>query len=512
MLSKLLHQNPMPPSSKDPDETPVPPDPFKTSWSEVMASVEEHGQDTYKLSSPPKHENPGRAWLNDLPEELLIEIFECFTIHVIEGRDIIKTFRRGYVENIARLNLRNLRNLCYTSRRLYRIGQSILYKRCIARMDMYSYVRTIITNPQLAAHVKSLFWNTITQSKPGPAKNEVTQELQKYDHHFAIESALTIEREWQWGLGETLDAYITTILMYAQNIEHICVLDNKIMGLNIAERRKWLEPIRLGVPHQFQQLKSADITMTSLLLDDAQSLMMLPSLRKLRISQSIDMGTGSWSLGLKVSNVERLEIHRCFIETGNMTKMVGSCRSLRSFCYVHNPRRQQSTDFVITDIQYALDTHASSLEDLKLWGNKDFTHDSSGYHDIGSFENFGKLASLSAPLSYIMPNDPAHLLEILPPKLKTLHLGELLDDERGADSIRPLLELASGLGERFATLETIYLGEEVSVLMKYPEWEIMKSVFLKEGITLKVYEKRHEESDKWIDLPILFGPMAVASA
>jgi hypothetical protein len=144
---------------------------------------------------------------------------------------------------------------------------------------MYRYLQTLIKRPDLADCLKFLRWDYSVLANPKLFQSystEVEDCLRRYQEKFAMESASAIQD--LRGGGELADALLVPALMHAPNLEELHIVD-KFYGDGIRTTRRWLEPIRLGTPHTFKSLRSADITMACMNSDDIVTILQIPTLR-----------------------------------------------------------------------------------------------------------------------------------------------------------------------------------------------------------------------------------------
>ncbi|KAF1925884.1 uncharacterized protein M421DRAFT_94278 [Didymella exigua CBS 183.55] len=183
-----------------------------------------------------------RGPMESLPEELLMQI----VMHVEQQH--------------------SLAGLCRINHRLNRIVAPVLYERYqTSYAGMPSrYLTTLIQRPDLASRVKSLRWDYSTLAKDRISmfdSKDIQQTLRAFEYPVSTIAVRCVEAIKGFkGNGELTDAFFTTALLHTPDIEEIEIID-KWYGDDVRSARRWIEPVRMKVPHGFYNLSLDDRTM-----------------------------------------------------------------------------------------------------------------------------------------------------------------------------------------------------------------------------------------------------------
>ena len=314
--------------------------------------------------------------MDNLPEELLVQI----VLHVEQQR--------------------GLAGLCRMDRRLNRIATPVLYARYHTSYASIPsrYLSTLLRRPDLAERVKSLRWDYSTLAKHRISvfdSSDIQAALRAFEYPvstFAGRCANGIENSG--GNGEVTDAFLTTALLHTTNIEEIEVID-KWYGDDVRSTRRWLDPIRMKVPHGFHHLKSASVTMACMQFDDVIILMRIPSLRQLQLCSLVEPEVRAVGLGIPprpFSNVDDLSFRSCRLNWKTIDWMMAPCKALRCFSYVsfNLALLRLSTPEDLQELKGTLDKHKETLEYLDI--EVDVLVSSGEDHgEIGSFAGYSQL-------------------------------------------------------------------------------------------------------------------------
>jgi hypothetical protein len=496
MLSRMIYAWPSPSVATEEQSTPAPSDPFKQSRAKVMASGATSAQKTLQSGSATQFSNARRASLCDLPEELLIEVISYI------GNDNGISFER---------DMRTLANLARSCQRLHRSVVPYLYESYSCHKNQYRLVRTLVTCPDLAAQMKSLQWDLELRALPsGYRVNKVADVLEdRFSDWFAIDAALALRRQQHRDPGQDSDGYFTAALMHCPNIEDIQLVDGPGTR-DVRHSRRWLEPLRLRVPHSFERLRTADIRMQSLQVTDIAHLMQLPSLQILKLSEFYEEPLAEWTLPPRVSSVEDLTLHhlnRPERESSNIDGMIASCRALKRFAYNHRDMYMppSSDTHIFPRLKAALDIHADTLEVLKLdrecWP---VGIEAVQYHS-SSFTKYTKLESLCSPFSLLAPSNPVEthhqtsLLDVLPGNIHTLQIKHISYQQQGLKNMLALEHMVGYLKSKLPYLTTIYLSSELLAFLRHDDWKRIQAAFAEEGTTLSIHASRWHKNDGWLN-------------
>lgn len=434
-----------------------------------MDSLKQSCRDDSVSGSFASKERPSRAPLDDLPEELLLRI-----LSYIEGID------KDSVERYS-----TLASLCGTSRRLHRITTPALYRHYTSGENRYRFVRTVVTTPALAAHVRSLHWYAQPiQGEIAPKDNEVAQRLKEYNEYFAVQAALATQSQQYQRSEENIDGYFTAALMHVPNVECITLIDSAFLDKD--PERRWLMPIRLRIPHLFRHLKSIDVSMKMITSEHIECFMGLPSLRQLSVSECSHDPRDPLMLSPNTSNVEELRFSLCSIQGIEVAHIIECCRSLRKFYFRSISLYHDGSVWTMKRIKHGLDSQMSSLRLLELYRDLPLDGiDQNSYSDIGSFETYQVLESLRAPASFLLPSYVPHFLDIIPSGLTELRIDEI-GYKGGLSALLVMAKMAAILKERCQGLNRIYFSDDVTRVLKSSGWQQMKKAFAKEEIDLMI--------------------------
>ncbi|KAF2870578.1 hypothetical protein BDV95DRAFT_63790 [Massariosphaeria phaeospora] len=406
----------------------------KTSSRGVMAFSTQPQPSSQTESSVIDEGRQHQACLNDMATEILLEIISYLGMP------------------------KQLYPLCLTNQRLYRLTNPALYQQYNSDSNQYQYVRTLIACPDLAKQVKKLDWNMNPQ--PTTSSLPITMIPNDTRHLFAVEAASAIRGERPYQRGELADAFFTTALMHTPNIEEIAITDNWQFDY-VDQSRRWVQLLRVRIPHTFKNLKSANISrMSSLLTDDVSILMHIPSLRVLRITDMISAFQRPWQCSHHKSQVEELTLGACFLDSQNVADMITACGGLRHFDYFHDNTpwdiypQERSSELDLTRVKSALDNHASLLRSVEFRVMREAQLPDT-YGRIDSFAEYTNLEYLKIQADVFVPEEVELLLHYLPPTLKTLQFIGCDSEELGSRRAQALVDLAPRLRETFDQLRTL---------------------------------------------------------
>ncbi|XPS73036.1 hypothetical protein M3J09_005189 [Ascochyta lentis] len=293
-----------------------------------------------------------------------------------------------------------LAGLCRMNRRLNRIATPFLYEKYLTSYGSITsrYVTTLTRRLDLAACVKTLRWDYSTLAKHRISvfdSNDLQNTLRAFHYPvstFATRCAEAIEDAR--GNGELTDSFFTTVLLHTPNLQKVEVID-KWYGDDVRSCRRWIDPIRMRVPHDFCHLKSASITMACMQFDDVIVLMRLPSLRTLQLCSLVEPEVRAVGLGIPpkaFSNVDDLSFRSCRLNWKTVAWMMAPCKILQRFSYVsfNLALLRFSTPADLEDLKKTLDQHSASLEHVEI--EVDVLVSSGEDHgEIGSFTGYPQL-------------------------------------------------------------------------------------------------------------------------
>lgn len=290
-----------------------------------------------------------------------------------------------------------LAGLCRMNRRLNRIATPGLYAQYHTSYTSIPsrYLSTLLQHPELASCVRCLRWDYSTLAKHRISvfdSADIQDALRAFEYPistFAGRCADGIGAAS--GNGELTDAFFTTALLHTPNVQEIEVID-KWYGDDVRSTRRWLDPIRMKVPHGFHHLKSASVTMACMQFDDVIILMRLPSLRKLQLCSLVEPEVRMVGLGIPpqpFSNVDDLSFRSCRLNWKTVAWMMAPCKVLRRFSYVsfNLALLRLSTPADLLELKETLEKHKQLLEYLDV--EVDVLVSSGENHgEIGSFAGY----------------------------------------------------------------------------------------------------------------------------
>lgn len=440
--------------------------------------------------------------LEDLPDELLLHIFTN-----IQESDPLAC-------------------LCKVNRRLNRVTTPILYEHyltperdsddddddeeedtnCASSID-YHFVQTLVKRGDLARHVQSLEWyyNLARPEKWDISLQKTAQELEGGQLFFEGDFM-----ELRDGVpNETCDNLFVATVLRTTNLKHLRLhSDNNRRSranLILKARRSRLGPIRDMFPDIFQHLKSADVVLHMLRLDDVASLMKINTLERLQVGRVRAWQVSTWELGPKTSNISELTLEDCRLHWQNLANVITTCKALTKLSYPGPESIRIVHDDDVPRLKEALDQHADTLESLHF--DVIFQHvDPVGIEildapdDFGSFSHYQSLREICIYSKLILYTLPAQLVQRLPPTLQTLRLTMCNQYAVGYDHVNFLRSVAKDMSSVEGHLKNIYLSEDVTNYIKCDAWLEVQKVCASYGLNLRVWEMKHQEADEWEDL------------
>ncbi|PSN71483.1 hypothetical protein BS50DRAFT_570836 [Corynespora cassiicola Philippines] len=345
-----------------PDREP-PSDTFKQSWADVSSEIQE--QSATKKNQSSQERSPSLNCLEGLPEELLADIVSYAGERSLS---YLSSARTPLTEIVCPSGIGTLYSLSLTNRLFHRLAQPILYHHC-TRGRRFSYLRTLVTNPQLARYVKSIKFSLDKDrypdlSKYSDTKKIVIDRMEKYDQEFNFLAAQYMRDHWNGDQGETDDAALTTILMHAPSIEAISIRYSHDIGNPGKYQPRWIEPIKLRFPHSFDKLKIAVFDHTELPLQTIEILLQLPSLQTLNMEWTNIHDEHPADFAPQSSTVQHLGIIMCPVRARVLLNLIETCKTLRSFMF------EQMDDYcgdrALHDFHAILDRHNETLESVRF--------------------------------------------------------------------------------------------------------------------------------------------------
>ena len=275
-----------------------------------------------------------------LPNELLL--------HILDYVDYFDHSSRS--TTLYGVNLSN--------RRLYGLTKPYLYSTISFHAGVpYLFLRSISQNPALAYHVKKIQWDYDTEAaETFNYKSGVLAVKQKFEID-EVQAKLTesaaggdnlaawMLKELEFGrlyLGDLRALYL--LLMFAPNVEHLGVVETYRWD----DHSYWFMPLGFSNTDALSRLTSATLN-GPLRLQNITSLITLPSMRRLELSQVVEMRQEpdrafDWEsqdinmpwkriLNKSKSNIELFHLYESYIDAKDLKIVVRAMRGSQSFVY-----------------------------------------------------------------------------------------------------------------------------------------------------------------------------------
>lgn len=370
--------------------------------------------------------------INDLPDELIVNILDY-----VPGVNM-GDFQLPTLLSLSRVN-RRLRNIVIES-----LFQTYDSHFC----EPYTFLRTVITNPQLANFVRNVDITNGTMAHADRKPYRATAQ----DKKIIKEGLRKLEMpDWKvWAmicneLNPDLETLHAAILMHVPNITSLFVHST---GFVETQKAKWLELLQVASntmtpqrAHSFQHLRSIRFEANGISVMRMAPLFRLPSLRQLSIIGGVHYILSSSETISKLkrmispagNDIEVLHLEQSFYHRNILSVLLASPRQLKEFEYGVDsdlPLGVQDALRSITqsNLYTALEHQRSSLEKLHLPYDGSSARDyanSMGLH--GNLHRLDALLHLRCPTAAISDPtlvDSAPPFGSLPPMLKTLHISD----------------------------------------------------------------------------------------
>ena len=398
-----------------------------------------------------------------------------------------------------RTTQKTLRALCCTSRLWHRLATPALFEEYAPTDTVHEFAQTIVTRPDLAHHVKTLYW-TLTGPEPKAAARSnddvVVLALRSYKVDFADRAAAAIQWQHPSTMDEFLDAYLLLILMYTPNIELLHVGEGPNSSFVPSVARGWLLPISNRLPHSFRCLKS--IKIEGILFADLEVLLGLPSLHALKGSTRFTAWPSvslSWACPPIVSTLQELVLSPVTFKESELVAFIEACQELRKFVYC--PERSWRFGFCTVRpfvLKAALDKHAPSLRELDIQ-----TCSASRSLQVGNeamkidtFAPYRQLRRLIFPVWPLIPLNPDLFVHQLPPNLETLSLDEVCHENFGDSGRRALESLLLAPHSSLRNVNVMYLDPDFTETPSFIYGKNLRKDFGEKNIALRIW---HADSD-----------------
>ncbi|KAF2007777.1 hypothetical protein P154DRAFT_614231 [Amniculicola lignicola CBS 123094] len=347
------------------------------------------------------------ATLGDLPDELLVMVVDFVPFNLSD---------------------RSVWCLSLMNKRLHRLCLPKLYHRYSPELgNPAKFLSSIMSDEGLARKVKDVFWAVThtyslvddDQANQDARKALLAAKLPDDKGPFAMKLASMIESG-----GCIEHCLLTAVLMYTPNLECLSIMDVSFLQTSPL---LWLDPIKYGIPHNFQYLRSFEFRSMrsgSVTLTDLEPLFSVSSLRKLTLEGITgDLGGSSLEAPARLSNIDHVYFDECSCGFIAMGRMMMFLRALKTF-EDHSKVEEVYFGMDYGGLCNTLSVQKNSLETISI----DYLPPRNELEDppkLGSFCEFEFLRTLQAPLEalHIPGESPSKILDLLPPSLQVLQLS-----------------------------------------------------------------------------------------
>lgn len=270
--------------------------------------------------------------MDDLPDELILEIL---------------TYLPGI--DLDHYQLETLRSLSLTNKRFHRIVTANLFSTYDSHFcDPYLFLRTMISNPQLAACVKEVkisYRGTVPRNGLRTLANAQDKKIIKEGMR-----ALGIPAWKSWAAdcnaqNADNDVIPSAILMLTCNVESLAVQES---WFEQRAEPSWIELLRRastgtnpGRVHQFEHLQSVQVNANRLKLTQLAPLFRLQSIRQLHIKDPYNhdlinarsLTALQRALPACCSNLEEFHLEQACLNMDVLGVLLAAPRALKDFKY-----------------------------------------------------------------------------------------------------------------------------------------------------------------------------------
>ena len=437
------------------------------------------------------------ATLDDLPDELILGILEY--LPGIDPKDF---------------QLQTLLSLSLTTRHLHRVVSDKIYAVYDSYFcEPYLFLRTLISNPQLAQSVRHAKFRYGDDAHLERKRYSPTARDKKIIKEGMRGLDFPDWKGWaaRCNVDEVeFDILHTAVLLYTPNLASLDVEDGQISAYSKA---KWPELIKkattgehFGHAHRFSSLKSVHLDAQNMVIRHLVPLLRLQSLRKLELRElseiELDMRAPAELrrvLPERCNNLEELILEECSLRFDALTTLISSARKLKSFRFDVN---QES---VLLDgsgvmLQNCLWRQKDCLERLDIYHDPRHNDDDDDPLSHGGLEQFPALRNLKCPLRMVADvrsGASAIILEYLPPALESLTLAIRWGAQE--EQFLPVLErMASDYSTAIPHLKSVTLNVQVPAEELDYDWERLVKAYSTTSVDLKI-NLPSESDDEWGD-------------
>ncbi|KAL9046001.1 MAG: hypothetical protein Q9214_001055 [Letrouitia sp. 1 TL-2023] len=367
--------------------------------------------------------------LFDLPAELLVLISK-------------ELRRKPSDDNDDRPHVKDLCQLCLTSRNLLRPAQEALYSEfeCFYVGDAWKYrifLRSILANPSLALHVKTLGlggWADAALWYSGCNRHQYSEKQKRTDgklfqkaiHDLALQDKVSWDPATPDGENEI---YVTLLVLLLPNLQNLFIhapsravilakaLDHAINAYPARSSVPSLQKVETVVYHTEENFPGE----LAGSVNDLAPFFRLPSIRSISGSSPMTFNA-PWPRLPKNPTLKRLSVELSDSQFDRLKDMLYASENLETFVFEDShPYLKDSGPhnhgFDAQKLSVALSAHRESLRELSI---TPYAHSVSVLSSLRSFKNLQLLHTEAQCLLKDPRNDS--LTEILPPSLQELYL------------------------------------------------------------------------------------------
>ena len=257
---------------------------------------------------------------------------------------------------------------------------------------------------------------------------------------------------------------------------------------------RWLDPPGGCGPRAFQLLRSADVRLETMQIEDVAWLMSLPALECLQVHRLEIREKASWSPKLLSSNVQDITFEVCEMHCKDIIGLMSTCKALKDISltsmtlYIDG----QSDWF---SFKQALDLHELHLKSLAIVGiNADPDEDIVPQLSQGYFSQYSRLENLVISTELLFGPGHTIITQRLPTKsLRTLRvMGTWNSEEHG---LKWLEELCLFNKSNSGRLESVHVSWDIIDFTKHEEWKRLQRTCASYGVDLEIWEFRKMDEE-----------------
>jgi len=436
------------------------------------------------------------ASLNALPDELILHILQY-----LPGIDLHD------------FQLRALLNLSLTNWRLHRIVNEKIYENYDSHFcEPYTFLRTMITNPELADLVQEVSISFGAWAHREGQRHTATARDKKLIKEGLRALAIPGWKDWASdcnGSHYRDEAIYKAIPFYTRHLKSL-----QFQGTIYPPSRSvdWFEVfskttagILSDKAHGFQQLQSVKIDSPSSSIIQIAPLFQLQSLQTLQLRE-----VNGWRVGedhaLRLqrliprtcNNLENLSLEQSFYPKSTLIILLASPRKLKSFKYEltteNYPAMRLPRDESSVSLSNVLDCQKKTLQTIDVYCDQNQEVAQADVHVRDSLQDFSTLKWFICPLSMMMSSASDTFAERLPRSLLTFraHIRPWTDDQ---DYIGGLEHMIANYQPHTPQLQEIIVASRQSAPWLKYDWGNLVQLSSKAGLDFKV-DHEGDGSDK----------------